>query len=316
MEPYAFAYDYYNESVRTIELLRFSGQLASVPADRMMAAAKAFYKDYHRPIDQEIAKAVTLSFVENVDSDFRTADLEIASMNVSRWVDSLFDASQLTDSMAVYALIEKDPEEARKIFADDAATKVYTATSELLKDKILPRYNDLNKRITSLYGDYMRGLMEFQPERQFYPDANSTLRIAYGNVGGFSPRDGVKYDYFSTIDGIMEKDNPEIYDYNVPQRLRDIYRAKDYGRWAVDGTVPVAFIASNHTTGGNSGSPVINGDGELIGLNFDRCWESTMSDIVFDEEYCRNIAVDIRYVLFLIDRFAGAGYLLEEMNLR
>ncbi len=316
LEPYAFAYDYYNESVRTIELLRFGGQLASAPDDRMMAVAKAFYKDYHRPIDEEIAKAVTRSFVENVDPDFRTADMETASKDVSRWVDSIFDASVLTDSMAVYALIEKDPSEARKVFADDAATKVYAATTKLLNDKILPRYSDLNKSITALYGDYMRGLMEFQPERPFYPDANSTLRIAYGKVGGFAPRDGVVYDCVSTIDGIMEKDNPEIYDYNVPQRLRDIYKAKDYGRWAVNGTVPVAFIASNHTTGGNSGSPVINGDGELIGLNFDRCWESTMSDIVFDEEYCRNIAVDIRYVLFLIDKFAGAGYLLEEMNLR
>jgi hypothetical protein len=149
----------------------------------------------------------------------------------------------------------------------------------------------------------------------FYPDANLTLRVAYGHIKGYSPADGVYYTPSSTIKGIMEKDNPEIFDYNIPQVLRDIHAQKDYGRWADgNGEVPVCFIATNHTTGGNSGSPVINADGDLIGINFDRVWEGTMSDIVFDPEICRNISLDIRYVLFTIDRIGNADYLFEEMT--
>jgi hypothetical protein len=159
----------------------------------------------------------------------------------------------------------------------------------------------------------MRGLMAFQPERHFYPDANSTIRIAYGKVKGYKPLDAVYYLPQSSIEGIMQKDNPYIYDYDIPQKLRDLYAAKDYGRWEADGTVPVGFLATNHTTGGNSGSPVLNGEGHLIGLNFDRTWESTMSDVVYDPEICRNVALDIRYALFVIDKLAGAGYLLDEM---
>jgi hypothetical protein len=159
----------------------------------------------------------------------------------------------------------------------------------------------------------MRGLMEFRPNRPFYPDANSTIRIAYGRVNGYKPADAVYYLPQSTIEGIMQKDSPDIYDYDIPQKLRDLYSTKDYGRWATDGTIPVAFLASNHTSGGNSGSPVLNGYGHLTGLNFDRTWESTMSDIVYDLEICRNISVDIRYALFIIDKLGGAGYLLDEM---
>ncbi|EKC67710.1 hypothetical protein OBE_05310, partial [human gut metagenome] len=148
--------------------------------------------------------------------------------------------------------------------------------------------------------------------------ANLTLRVAYGKVGGYQYADGVYHKPYTTVEGILEKDNPEIYDYNIPQRLRDIIAAKDYGRWGVeiDGrtTVPVCFLADNHTTGGNSGSPVLNGRGELIGVNFDRTWLSTMSDIAFDPAFCRNIALDIRYVLFVIDRIGDASYLFEEMD--
>ena len=169
----------------------------------------------------------------------------------------------------------------------------------------------------------MRGQMEFAEDlgssagrTAFYPDANLTLRVAYGHIKGYSPSDGAYYLPSSTIKGIMEKDNPDIFDYNIPQRLRDIYAAKDYGRWADEsGEVPVCFIATNHTTGGNSGSPVINAEGDLIGLNFDRVWEGTMSDIVFDPDKCRNIALDIRYVLFTIEKLAGASHLIDEMTL-
>jgi hypothetical protein len=162
----------------------------------------------------------------------------------------------------------------------------------------------------------MKGLMESQPDKIFFSDANSTFRIAYGKVDDYKPRDGVDYFYQTSLKGIIEKDNPDIYDYDVPDKLKELYKNKDYGKYAdAKGFMPVCFTASNHTTGGNSGSPVLNGNGQLIGINFDRNWEGTMSDIMYDPDMCRNIALDIRYVLFIIDKFAGAGYLVDEMTL-
>ena len=178
--------------------------------------------------------------------------------------------------------------------------------------------NLASSRLNELYTLYIRGLREWDRERAFYPDANLTLRVAYGSVAGYRYADGEYHKPLTTLDGIIAKDNPEIYDYDIPQALRELYATKDYGRWAttIDGrrTVPVCFLATNHTTGGNSGSPIINGRGELVGLNFDRTWRSTMSDVAFDETICRNIAVDVRYVLFVIDRIGGAGYLFGEMD--
>jgi len=161
----------------------------------------------------------------------------------------------------------------------------------------------------------MQALMEADTNKIFYPDANSTLRIAYGQVDTYEPKDGVKYQYYTTLKGVIEKDNPEIYDYDVPDKLKELYKSKDYGDYAENGEMHICFIASNHTTGGNSGSPVINGNGELIGVNFDRNWEGTMSDIMYNLNQCRNISLDIRYVLFIIDKFAGNKRLVEEMTI-
>jgi hypothetical protein len=159
-------------------------------------------------------------------------------------------------------------------------------------------------------------LKEYQKNRRFYPDANFTLRVTYGKIQGYEPRDAVEYEYFTTLEGVMAKEDPDIYDYVVEEKLKELYREKDYGRYAGDdGKMHVCFIASNHTSGGNSGSPVLNADGHLIGLNFDRNWEGTMSDLMYDPDMCRNITLDVRYALFIIDKFAGAGHLVDEMTI-
>jgi hypothetical protein len=153
-------------------------------------------------------------------------------------------------------------------------------------------------------------------EKRFFPDANSTLRLTYGPVRGYEPRNAVHYEFQSDLDGVMEKYIPGDYEFDVPKRLIDLWKAKDYGVYATaEGKLPVAFLGANHTTGGNSGSPAIDARGNLVGLNFDRVWEGTMSDLNYDPAICRNIMVDIRYVLFIVDKYAGAGYLLKEMKL-
>lgn len=315
LEPYAFARDYHAEAVLAIELLKFAGKFADAKdltpktLARLQTDADLFFKDYSAAIDRETAGALMSEYLRNVPERFRPngATTDMAA---------IFASSLFTDSSRVNSLLaSEDTTAMHNVIDNDAAVGAYRTFTEVYKNRIEPAYAALNKQIDREYRTYMRGMMEMRRgEHAFYPDANSTLRIAYGKLDGYRPADAVCYEPFSTLDGVMEKDNPDIYDYDVPARLRQLYEAKDYGRWAVNGTVPVAFIATNHTTGGNSGSPVLNARGELIGVNFDRCWEGTMSDLEYDPVVCRNIALDIRYALFLIDRVGGAGYLLDEMK--
>ncbi len=186
--------------------------------------------------------------------------------------------------------------------------------SDFLTKNVRPELNRLNGEIQKLNKDFMLAQMEFD-NKVFYPDANSTLRVAYGTVQGYNPKDAVYYTAYTTLKGIIEKDNPEIYDYDVPDKLKELFANRDFGRYTQGGEVPVCFIANNHTTGGNSGSPVINSEGYLIGINFDRAWEGVASDMAFNPDQSRNISLDIRYALFIIDKFAGAGYLLKEMTI-
>ena len=161
----------------------------------------------------------------------------------------------------------------------------------------------------------MQAQMDVFTRKTFYPDANSTLRVTYGNVKGYQPRDAVRFDFYTYLDGVMDKYKPGDYEFDVPEKLHTLYKNKDFGRYGKNGKMPVCFIAMNHTTGGNSGSPALDAYGNLVGLNFDRVWEGTMSDINYDPSICRNIMVDIRYVLFIIDKYAGAGHLVQEMKL-
>ncbi len=164
--------------------------------------------------------------------------------------------------------------------------------------------------------DYMKGIMEMDSDKTLFADANRTLRLSYGQVKGYAPRDCVMYGHQTTLEGIMEKEDPDNIEFFVPAKMKELYVAKDFGDYHLpNGKMPVNFATTSHTTGGNSGSPVMNGNGELIGINFDRNWEGVGGDIQFLPDYQRNISVDIRYVLFVIDKFGGAGHLVEELDI-
>ena len=329
LEPYQLAYTYMAEAGLRIELVSFAGRFARLAAvdketpqdkvDQMVAnlqaAIPSFYKDYYEPIDRDVAKMLLKEYLKAQPADFRPSFLNDIK-DVDEYVDKLFDKTMFTDEAKVTALLDGFKVKDAKKLANDPAMKVYQSLIGFYRDKVYDNISSITKDNDRLRRIYMKGQMEMQPEKRLFPDANFTLRVTYGKVEGFKPQDGKTFRHFTTLEGIMEKENPDIYDYVVEPRLKELYNKKDYGRYAdKDGTMHVAFTASVHTTGGNSGSPILNADGQLLGLNFDRCWEGTMSDLIYDPDICRNISVDIRYVLFIIDKFAGAGHLIDEMTI-
>ena len=307
-EPYYRAYEYYTEAARPTELLQLASNVRARLDDK---AAKdeyveSFFKDYYQPIDEEVFAVLMKAFGEQLSPDFQPAyykEQMQAYGSAEAWRDDLFAKTLFTDKEIVLTLTAAD----REKVAEDPAVKLYDAFYQWYYNELRPVINRTGTEINLAYRDYMKGQMEFEPDKAFYPDANLTLRVAYGQVAGYEPADATWYRPVSTLKGIIQKDNPEIFDYNIPQTLRDIYAEGGHD------DQPVCFLATNHTSGGNSGSPVINADGNLIGINFDRVWEGTMSDIVYDPEICRNISLDIRYLLFNIEYIGHAGYLFDEM---
>jgi hypothetical protein len=322
LQPLQFAADLHNEAIMAVELLRFADDLhKTVSSGKMDAAvtlATNFFKDYYLPIDKDIFRALLTEYYKLLPQSplpsVNLPALNNACVDFGALSNQLFNASALADKEKTLALLALPKEEALRALENDPAWQFVAPFLSEYTAKLEPQIREINSRLTLLYRTWMRAIMEFDKDRVFFPDANSTLRVAYGTVQGYRPADGITYLPVSTLEGILEKDNPNIFDYDIPQSLRDIYAKKDYGRWATGGTIPVCFIATNHTSGGNSGSPVLNDRGHLLGLNFDRVWEGTMSDIAFDPMVCRNISVDIRFVLFVIDRIGHASYLFEELD--
>ncbi|MGG5487749.1 S46 family peptidase [Gaetbulibacter sp. PBL-D1] len=258
---------------------------------------KKIHKNYDVDVDKGVYLNVMPLYGESVDA-------------------SIYDKTALTNLDSALKLLEGDVKKVLKNINKDAAYAYAKPIIEEYFNTIDPEYKEKNELITALQTDYMTALMKALPNERYFPDANSTLRVTYGQVRGYSPSDAVYYSPVTYLEGIMEKYIPGDYEFDVPQKLIDLYNTKDFGPYADNnGKVPVCFIGTNHTTGGNSGSPAIDAYGNLIGLNFDRVWEGTMSDMNYDPEICRNIMVDIRYVLFIIDKYAGAKHLIEEMKL-
>lgn len=334
---YRLARDFMMELIgrRGLETIRFAGSFEKLfsmygtenftkeqidaERDKLEIEINNHFKDFSLSIDREITPAAMHKYRKSVPQQFhgnifKDIDAKYKG-DVNAFMTNLFSTTIFTDESIVRQFNSSMSKRQLRQVQNDPALAFFRQLRDVYYNDILPGFNRLNQRLDSLNRLYMQGIMAFDSTRVFYPDANFTLRVAYGRVGGYLARDAVQYQYQTTLDGIFEKFASGNPDYAIPQRLQELYHQQDYGNYAVNGTLPVCFVATNHTTGGNSGSPVLNGRGELIGVNFDRAWEGVMSDLMFNPEQCRNISVDIRYALFIIDKFAGASYLLEELNL-
>lgn len=290
------------------------GQLA-----RLRQSGNNLYRSGMLEVDRKVLPDLLRIYGTHTDAAFQPAFYSVIrekyGNDYGAYLESVYRKSWFTDSVRYQKLLHTRPSRIPAKLAADPLPQLVQQFSTLLRSRVYGTTDSLNGVLNHLYRTYMTGKMETNPGKVFYPDANFTMRVAFGKVEGYHGADAVRYGWQTTLDGVMEKDNPDIADYRVNETLKKVYADKDFGRWAVNGRVPVCFIASNHTSGGNSGSPVLNARGELIGINFDRNWEGTVSDYNYNPTFCRNISLDVRYVLFIIDKVGKAGWLLDELTL-
>ncbi len=331
IKSFSFISDYYSESLYGIELvnlaLKFiklenysksdtiSDSMVIIEVARLKIDLNNFYKNYSAKTDKKICAAMLKISDENIPVSYQPSELmDINSEpDILKCTDKLY-SSFLIDSSNVFSWLNNYSKKSiRKLEKDPAynfAKEVYQVTQQISKPM-----SEINGKLNKLQRQYLAKLRQTDLSKSFYPDANSTLRVAYGKIQSVTPADGMFYNYFTTTDGILEKSNSVNPEYNIPEKLATLIKNKDYGNYAVNGTVPVAFLASIHTTGGNSGSPVLNSKGQLIGINFDGLWEGIMTDLYYDEKYCRNISMDMHYFLFIVDKFGNANRLIQEMKI-
>ena len=326
--PYALARDYFNETVqRNTELLSVAykfyqlEQLYNTKGEQAFTDRKNnlynglgdFYKDFSAKVDEKVFEQLIALYVTKVPKQFLPNTLN--NIDVNQVTKAIYSGSKLTSYSGSKELLTGDTKTVLENINRDPAFVLVKSMADMYLKEVNPTYEVLNLKITELQRNYMKAQLELSENSRIFPDANSTLRVTYGKVKGYEPKDGVYYNPITYLDGVMEKYIPGDYEFDVSPKLIDLYKNKDFGNYGENGKMPVCFIGTNHTTGGNSGSPALDAKGNLIGLNFDRVWEGTMSDIYYDPSICRNIMVDIRYVLFIIEKYAGAKNLIEELQL-
>eukprot|EP01156_Anaeramoeba_ignava_P018038 Anaeramoba_ignava/a90670_64.p1 GENE.a90670_64~~a90670_64.p1 ORF type:complete len:722 (-),score=83.24 a90670_64:32-2197(-) len=282
---------------------------------RMQGDMMAFYKDYEPTLDKEVTKAMIATFMEMADAKYYPEFIakEIGSKEkIDKWVEKMFKKSIFINKEAMEKFLAKpDLKTLQKDLAFKAGSQIIANLRGVYgqMDADVAKY-DKGRRL------FVKGLMEMNPDKVYSPDANSSMRLTYGTVGGYKPMDAVEYNYYTTLKGVMEKEDPDVREFNVKPMLKKLYEKKDYGQYANENDeLVVAFLTNNDITGGNSGSPVMNDKGQLIGVAFDGNWEAMSGDIAFEPELQRTICVDIRFVLFVIDKFAGAKNLIDEMTI-
>lgn len=325
--------EYIREAVLAVELIKQGAELdkmlkvfrsgrtgtsLSDSLKKMAAKWEGFYKNYDAPTDKDVFTALMPLFFEKCPEyvpALYKAQHSRHGGDYARWANYVY-SSAVTDVEKLNALAASTASSDSMNIVTDPAWMLYNAVEDVKKHKVDPVLSSYKVQMQYLNRLYMKAQMTFDKSTKFFPDANLTQRLTYGQVKGIDPDGPAGYSYQTNLDEAIAKHNPAIEEFDIPEKIRQLHKEKDYGRWGVNGTVPIAFIASNHTTGGNSGSPVLNARGELIGLNFDRIWEGTMSDLYFDPNLCRNISVDIRYVLFVVEKYGEAGWLLDELRLK
>ena len=317
------AYNLLTESIYRIEVVGFAANFATAMSRaaaqgkegeeavaNAIASISRVYKDYNEPLDRREGVALFKHYLANVKPEDKIAIDGLEESQVEPFVEYLFDNTAFTSEEKIREKIKSLDD-----VMQDPAFNLYRAIAQVAV-QLTPAIEASSGAIAEANKAFTKGLMEWKAGEPSYPDANSTMRLTYGTVKSYSPKDGVLYKHYTTLKGVIEKENNDDYEFRVPARLHEIYVTKDYGPYANErGELPACFLINCDITGGNSGSPVMDADGNLIGLAFDGNWESMSSDVMFEPELQRCICVDIRYVLLLLDKFGGAGYLLDEMNI-